>query len=350
MIIDEHPIPKAEMLLNKMIDSKLFCHLDITDAYSHLTIDDDFAHALTLNTPTHGLIRPTRAVYGAANIPAIWQRRMENVLFGLTNVCSFFDDILIYASDFGKLMIALQNTLERLTQHGLRLNRAKCIFAAPSVEFLGHKIDANGIHKADSHITAVKEAPKPSTVEELQLFLGKACYYNSFISNLSTRNAPLREMLRREPFQWTSQADRAYEDVKNALTSSEVLMPYDPHLPLLLATDASKVGIGAVLSHRLENGLERPIAYASRALTATEQKYPQMDREALAIVWAVQKFFLYLYARHWTLITDHKPLTQILHPHKSLPILCISRMSNYADFLANFDFNVTFLFSHHKKK
>lgn len=112
-------------------------------------------------------------------------------------------------------------------------------------------------------------------------------------------------------------------------------MPYDPSLPLLLATDASKTGIGAVLSHKLPNGAERPIAYASRTLSPTEQKYRTIDKEALAIVWAVQNFFTYVYARHFTLITDHKPLTQILHPEKSLPVLCISRMANYADYLSN---------------
>lgn len=342
MIIDEHPIPKVEMILNKMDNAKLFCHLDITDAYSHLTITDEFAHALTLNTPTHGLIRPKRAVYGAANIPAIWQRRMESVLQGVPNVSSFFDDILVHAVNFDEMISNLQITLERLKDSGLRLNKSKCVFAAPAVEFLGHKIDGNGIHKSDKHIEAIRDAPRPTTMEELQLFLGKASYYNSFIPNLSTRSRPLRNILVQDTFVWTPEADQAYDDIKNALISPEVLIPYDPKLPLLLATDASQVGLGAVLSHRLHNGQERPIAYASRTLTATERKYPQMDKEALAIIWAVQKFFLYLYARHWTLITDHKPLSQILHPDKSLPVLCISRMANYADYLSNFDFDIVF--------
>ena len=119
-------------------------------------------------------------------------------------------------------------------------------------------------------------------------------------------------------------------------------MPYDPELPLLLATDASPTVLGAVLSHRLSDGKERPIAYASRTMSKTEQKYPQIDKEALAIIWAIQKFFHYLYARHFTLISDHKPLTQILHPEKSLPVLCISRMANYADYLTHFDYDFIF--------
>lgn len=114
IVVDEHPIPKPENIFNKMKGSKLFCHLDITDAYSHLPIDDDLAHALTLNTPTHGLIRPTRAVYGAANIPAIWQRTMESVLQDISNVCNFFDDILIYAENFERLLNVLESTLRCL--------------------------------------------------------------------------------------------------------------------------------------------------------------------------------------------------------------------------------------------
>jgi len=141
---------------------------------------------------------------------------------------------------------------------------------------------------------------------------------------------------------WSSAADKAFHDIREALISQQVLMPYDPKLPLLLATDASKTGLGAVLSHRLSNGLERPIAYASRTMTPTEQRYSQIDKKALAIVWAVQKFFHYLYARYFILITDHKPLVQILHPTKSLPVLCISRMSNYADYLAHFNYDVIF--------
>ncbi|XP_058445441.1 uncharacterized protein K02A2.6-like [Malaya genurostris] len=342
MIIDEHPIPKIESIFNRMQGARLFCHLDVTDAYTHLQIDAEFRHVLTLNTPTHGLVRPTRAVYGAANIPAIWQRRMESVLKGLPNVINFYHDIIVFADSFENLLIALTAVFDRLKNYGLRLNRSKCVFATPALECLGHKIDANGLHKSDQHIEAIRDAPRPSNPDEMHLFLGKATYYNAFIPNLSTRSRCLREMLGEESFEWTPARAAAYEDIKSALISPQVLMPYDPDLPLILATDASKYGLGAVLSHRLTNGQERPIAYASCAMSITQQRYPQIDKEALAIVWAVKKFFNYLYARRFTLVTDHKPLTQILHPAKSLPMLCISRMANYADYLAHFNFDIVY--------
>lgn len=118
----------------------------------------------------------------------------------------------------------------------------------------------------------------PSTPEELQLFLGKATYYSSFIPDLSMKDRPLRNMLLSKPFKWTSSAKEAFEDIKNILISPQVLLPYDPKLPLILATDASKTGLGAVLSHRLSNGQERPIAFASRTMSATEQRYPQIKK------------------------------------------------------------------------
>ncbi|XP_058836807.1 uncharacterized protein K02A2.6-like [Topomyia yanbarensis] len=340
MIIDEHPIPKIDAIFNKMKGATLFCHLDVTDVYTHLPIDEEFRHVLTLNTTTHGLIRPTRAVYGAANIPAIWQRRMETLLQGLGNVVSFYDDIIVLAENFQSLLLALTETMDRLKLNGLRLNRSKCVFAVPSLECLGHKIDRHGLHKSDKHIEAIRDAPLPANKEELQLFLGKATYYSSFIPNLSSRARSLRDLLLADTFKWTSEAEKAYLDLKAVLISPQVLMQYDPTLPLILATDASKTGLGAVLSHQLSNGMERPIAYASTTMSSTEQRYPQIDKEALAIVWAVKKFFYYLYARKFTLITDHKPLAQILHPEKTLPTLCISRMANYADYLAHFNFNV----------
>lgn len=179
---------------------------------------------------------------------------METILEGLPGVTNFFDDIIIPANGFDNLLSVLSATLERLKTHGIRLNRAKCVFATPTLECLGHKIDHHGLHKSDKHIIAVRDAPQPVTSEQLQLLLGKATYYSAYIPNLSDRTRPLRDMLLTDPFKWTPDAEKAYQDIKEALISPQVLMQYDPSLPLILATDASKTGLGAVLSHRLENG------------------------------------------------------------------------------------------------
>uniref|UniRef100_A0A1I8Q6T1 RNA-directed DNA polymerase n=1 Tax=Stomoxys calcitrans TaxID=35570 RepID=A0A1I8Q6T1_STOCA len=258
-----------------MKGSNLFCHLDITDAYSHLVIDDKFGEILTLNTPTQGLVRPTGAVYGAANITAVWQRRMEMVLQGLEHVHNFFDDILVFAENFEELMTVLEQVLERLRVNGLKFNRSKCVFATKEVEFLGHHINGEGLMKADKHMEAIRNSPRPSTIEELQLFLGKATYYCAFIHNMLTKDRPLRQMLKTVPFQWTPEAEEAYNVIKEDLLSPRTLITYDPQLPLVLATDASKTRLSAVLSHRLTDAQERPIAFASRPMNAAKVKYPQ---------------------------------------------------------------------------
>lgn len=215
----------------------------------------------------------------------------------------------IFASSFDHLLSSLNTVLQRLRSNGLKLNRDKCVFATSTVEFLGYKVGAQGVHKSDKYIEAIRDAPKPSTTEDLQLFLGKATYYGLFILKLSTRSRSFQDILHTKPLQWMKTTEEAYLNIRNVLTSPLVLMPYDPQLPLILATDASKTGLGAVLSHKLNNNKERPIAYASRSMTHTEQRYPQIDKEALTIVWTMKKFFHYIYARHFTLVTDYKLLT-----------------------------------------
>lgn len=151
-----------------------------------------------------------------------------------------------------------------LQLNGLKLNRDKCV-ATPAVEFLGHKIDSQGVHKSDKHVQAIRDAPKPSTPEELQLFLGKATYYESFILNLSTKSRTLRDMSQTHPWKWTLAAETAYTDIKNALISPQVLMPYNSQLSLILATDASKTGLGTLFKQRVRtsNRLRKPnnVAY-----------------------------------------------------------------------------------------
>ena len=126
------------------------------------------------------------------------------------------------------------------------------------------------------------------------------------------------------------------------ITSEQVLTHYDPALPVWLACDASPTGIGAVLSHVVPDGNERPVAFASRSLNKTERKYAQIDKEALPIVWGMKRFHVYLYGRQFTLIIDHKPLTAIFHPVKGVPAMNAARLQRYALFLAGFDYKIEY--------
>lgn len=340
--VDEHPIPRIDELFHKLRGAKFFCKLDITDAFMSLQCSEKFSEILTLNTPTHGLIRPVRAQYGIANIPAIWQRRLEEILHDVPNAINFFDDILVFHDSIDSLLNVLKLTFEKLFSSGLKLKRNKCEFLLTNVEFLGHRIDAEGLHKLNKHITPLLEAPQPKNADELRSFLGKVTYYHSFIPNLSSITAPLRDMLLPSGFIWTKSAIQAFRRLKSELTSDRILTQYDPKLPLILSVDASPVGLGAVLSHIMPNGDERPIEYASKALSSSEKNYPQIDREALAVVWGVKRFFQYVYGRKFTIYTDNKPISHIFAPNSLLPKFTLSRCSNYASYLTNFNYDLKF--------
>lgn len=170
--------------------------------------------------------------------------------------------------------------------------------------------------------------PAPKTTNEVEVFLGKINYYGKFLPQLSTLCEPLNRFRRDEvDFEWSSMCEDSLK--KDALSEATLLVHHDATKPLFLATDASNVGIGAVISHRDGSGIERPIAFASKTLTSAERNCSQIEKEALSIIFGVNKFYQYLAGR-FTLITDHKPLVSIFSPDKSLPVYSLNRLQRYA--------------------
>ena len=204
----------------------------------------------------------------------------------------------------------LRQVLERLREFGLRLKRSKCKLMQPSVEYLGYRIDSQGLHTMADKVAAIQEAPRSQNVKELRAFLGLVQYYGRFVPRLSMHAYPLNQLLRKGVrWSWGSPCETAFCDLKSLLASTAVLAHYDPAPSVKLDCDASAVGLGAVLAHVFPDGTERPIAYASRTLSKPERNYSQIEKEGLALVWGVRKFHKYLYG---TLVTDHKPLLAIL--------------------------------------
>ena len=306
-------------------------------------MDEESKKLLTINTHK-GLFRYNRMVFGIASAPALWQRAMDQVLQGLKGCHCMLDDMIVTGATEAEHLTNLKAVLDRLQAYGLKLNKRKCEFFKSTIEFLGHIIDEQGLHKSPVKIDAVLKCPTPENVTQLRAFLGLVNYYHRFLPNLSSVISPLRRLLENKvPWQWTGECDRAFQEVKTSVASEKVLNThYDPDVPLKLACDASPYGLGVVLSHVWPSGLERPVAFASRTLTKSEQNYSQIDKEALAIVWGVQKFHNYVFGRCFTIVTDHEPLTSIFHPKKGIPVMTAARLQRYALFLSGHSYSIEY--------
>ncbi|XP_054259583.1 uncharacterized protein K02A2.6-like [Macrosteles quadrilineatus] len=339
---EHHPIPKIEDIFVNMNGGKLFCTLDLRNAYLHLEMDSDSANIQTLSTHK-GQYRVHRLMFGIKVAPGIWQKTMDKTLAGLEGIQCFFDDIVIQGNSEEELLLRLESVLGKLREKGLRLNRDKCKFLQRRIHYLGHVIDEKGIHKCMDKVAAIAKARKPENVSELRIFLGLVNYYNRFIKDLATLLKPLHKLLQKgNKYVWNEQCEQSFQQIKKVISSDTVLCHYSPELPLVLATDASPVGLGAVISHRFPDGTEKPIAFASRTLTKPEEKYSQIDKEATGIIWGLKKFFTYCYGRKFTLVTDHKPLVTIFNLEKNLPSMSATRLFNYSHYLSGFDYSIEF--------
>ena len=339
---DMYPLPKIEELFASLSGGQTFTKLDLSHAYLQVPLAEESQKYLVINTHK-GLYAYKRLPFGVASAPAVFQRIMDNILQGLPGVCTYLDDILVTGKTADEHTKNLNAVLTRLREAGMRLKKTKCQFSLRKIEYLGHVISSKGLEPATSKVTAIVDAPSPHDVPQLKLLLGLVNYYGKFLPNLSTTLAPLYKLLRQGvKWQWKSEEATALAKVKEALQSPNLLVHFDSAKPLLLACDASPVGVGAVLSHRLDDGTEKPISYASRTLSAAERKYSQLDKEALAIIFGVKHYHQYLYGREFVILSDHKPLKHIFNASKSTPAMASARIQRWAILLGGYHYRIEY--------
>ena len=209
------------------------------------------------------------------------------------------------------------------------------------MEFLGHIISSEGVKPTEERIKSIQEAPRPVNKQELQSFLGLMTYNAKFVPSLSHVLQPLNLLLRKnQKCIWKSTQQNAFDKAKQLVCKAHTLAHYDVKKPIKVYCDASPKGLGACLVHIMSDGSEQPVAYASRSLQPAEQKYAQIEREALAIIFAVRRFHQYLYGRSFTLVTDHKPLCKILGPKESIPPLAAAKMQRWALILSAYQYDI----------
>ncbi|KAK3534275.1 hypothetical protein QTP86_008688 [Hemibagrus guttatus] len=292
-----YPLPLVPAALEQLRGARIFTKLDLRSAYNLVRIREGDEWKTAFHT-THGHYEYRVMPFGLTNAPAVFQALINGVFQDLLGkgVIAYIDDILVYSKSLEEHVLHVREVLSRLQRHHLYVKLEKCEFHRRTVTFLGYVISQRGVEMDMVKVRAVTDWPAPTTVRELQRFLGFANFYRRFIRNYSSVAGPLTSLLRGKPkrLAWTDQARAAFQQLKESFTSAPILRHPDPDLPFVVEVDASSSGLGAVLSQRHgEPGKLHPCAYYSRKLTAAECNYDVGNRELLAIKAALEEW------RHW---------------------------------------------------
>lgn len=324
IVRERHPIPTTDEVVYDLNQSKVFSKLDLKSGFHQIELEEE-SRQITTFTTHEGLYRYKRLMFGISSAPEMYQHIIQQTLQGCEGVRNISDDIIVHGQTVAEHNTRLSKVMDILREKGLTLNREKCVFKMSHLVFMGHVLSAKGIGPADEKIKAITEAREPQNPSEVRSFLGLVQFCARYICDYSTLVEPLRRLTRLNTrFDWGAEQAQAFKKLKQELASAETLAYFDSSKKTHIIADASPFGLGAVLVQG-ETGDERIVSYASKALTDVERRYSQTEREALAVVWACERFHVYLYGIDFTIWTDHKPLETIYSKKSYKPSARIER-------------------------
>ena len=306
-----HPSPHVEEILAQLTGAQVFTKLDANSGFWQIPL----ARKLRLLTTfiTHfGRYSFNKLPFGITSAPELFQRCMSTILSGLPGVLCLMDDVLIFGKSQAKHDDRLKEVLKRIESTGVTLNLSKCEFS--NLKFLGHIINKDGLKADPAKIRAILDMQPPRNVPEMRRFIDMTNQLSKFIPCSAELMKPLTELLSsKRSFQWGPNQSAAFDKIKETLTRPSILTLYDPAADTKVSADASSFGLGAVILQRTGTAQPwKPVAYASRTMSDTETHYAQIEKEALALTWACERFSMYLLGKSFLLETDHKPLVSLL--------------------------------------
>ena len=306
---DSYPLPRMEDCIDQVGAAKFVSKFDLLKGYWQVPLSARAREISAFITPT-GLYEYTVMSFGLRNAPATFQRLMNMVVSGLEGCAVYLDDVVIFSDTWDMHVQRIRALFDRLAEARLTVNLAKCEFARATVTYLGRVVGQGQVRPVDAKVRAVAQYPAPTTKKELMRFLGLVGYYRSFCKNFSTVVAPLTDLLKgKAKFVWSSHCQSAFDHVKSLLCSAPVLAAPCLDEPFKIQVDASQVGAGAVLLQEKDN-IDRPVCYFSKKFNSYQLNYSTIEKEALALIWALQQFEVYIgFGGPLVVYTDHNPLT-----------------------------------------
>ncbi len=306
---DSYPLPRMEDCVDNIGSACFVSKLDMLKGYWQVPLTLPASEISAFVTPD-SFLQYTAMAFGLRNAPATFQR-LVNLLAGVPNCNAYLDDLVIYSVDWPEHVRLLRIVFERLAKANLTLNLAKCDFGQATVTYLGKEVGQGQVRPVEAKIIAISEFSVPTTRRELRRFLGMAGYYRSFCRNFSTIVSPLTALLSpSKPFEWSAECQYAFDCVKTLLCNAPVLLAPDCSQGFKLEVDASAVGAGAVLLQDDKNGIDHPISYFSHKFNKHQFNYSTIEKEAIALLFALQHFEVYIGSSSLPVIvfTDHNPL------------------------------------------
>lgn len=330
---DAYALPRIETLLDTLGNASIFSALDMRSGFYQVALAEDSIEKSAFATAQFGQWEYTRMPMGLCNSVGTFQRMVDLVFRDLINksLVAYIDDLNCFSKTYEEHLIDLEKLFVCVRTADLKLNIAKCFFFKEKLNFLGYIITKEGLETDPVKIEKVQNFPLPTSVTQIKSFIGIASYYRRFIRNFAAIARPLHNLTKKGQNTWNQEAIEAFNNLKDALTKTPVLVRPDFDKPFILVTDASRVGLGAILTQLDEEGHEHPIQYISRGLRGPELNYGVSKLEGLAIIWSVKIFRPYLLGRKFTIITDHAAINGLLKSQEPTGILArwIATLNEY---------------------